>query len=112
MFRRAEFLKDSEEIWLTGDVVESKVNATDPEVKVNVNVNVATEKNDMLSRLDRFPNLNTMKAAVTICLRYKKNPKEKAIRKKDELMNRKPESKKVEQRLESGGVEKVSAISW
>jgi hypothetical protein len=53
-----------------------------------------------------------MKAAVTICLRYKNNLKEKAITKKDELMNRKPESEKVKQRFESEGVEKVSASSW
>ncbi|CAB4017127.1 Hypothetical predicted protein [Paramuricea clavata] len=77
-----EFLKDSEETWLMGDVVESKVDATDP------------------------------KAAVTICLSYKKNLKEKAITKKDELMTRKPESEKVEQRLENEGVERVSASSW
>lgn len=61
-----EFLKESEETWLTGDIVESKVDTTDPEVKVNVNVNVVTEKNDILSRLDRFSSLNKAKTAVAI----------------------------------------------
>ena len=31
-----EFLKDSEETWQTGDIIESKVDPADPEVKVNV----------------------------------------------------------------------------
>ena len=74
----------------------------DPEVKVNVNANVVTEKNDMLSRLDRFSSLNMAKAAVAICLRYKNNLREKAVTKKDESMNRKPESE---------GRERVSASS-
>ena len=65
-----EFLKDSEETWQTGDVIKSKVDPANPEVKVNVNANVVTEKNDMLSRLDRFSSLNTATAAVAICLRY------------------------------------------
>ena len=74
----------------------------DPEVKDNVNANVVTEKNDMLSRLDRFSSLNTAKAAVAICLRYKNNLRKKAVTKKDESMNRKPESE---------GRERVSASS-
>ena len=96
-----EFLKDSEETWQTGDI-KSKVDPADPGVKVNVNANVVTEKNDMLSRLDRFSSLNTAKAAVAICLRYKNNLREKAVAKKDELKNRKPESE---------GRERVSASS-
>ena len=56
-----ESLKDSEETWQTGDIIKSKVDPADPEVKVNVNANVVTEKNDMLSRLDRFSSLNTVK---------------------------------------------------
>ena len=93
-------MKDSEETWQTGDIIESKVDPADPEV--NVNANVVTEKNDMLSRLDRFSSLNTAKAAVAICLRYKNNLRQKAITKKDESMNRKPESE---------GRERVSASS-
>lgn len=96
-----EFLKDSEETWLMGDIVKSKVDTTDPEVKVNVNVNAVTEKKDILSRLHRFSRLNKAKAAVAICLRYKANLKEKAITKKDESMNRKPESERAEEVLAS-----------
>ena len=32
-----EFLKNSEETWQTGDIIKSKVDPADPEVKVNVN---------------------------------------------------------------------------
>ena len=97
-----EFLKDSEEPWQTREVVESKVDATDPEVKVNVNANVVTEKNDILSRLDRFSSLHTAKVAVAICLKYKKNLKEKTLTRKDEAING---------TLVKKGVERVSASS-
>ncbi len=95
-------MKDSEEPWQTREVVESKVDATDPEVKVNVNANVLTEKNDILSRLDRFSSLHTAKVAVAICLKYKKNLKEKTLTRKDEAING---------TLVSEGVERVSASS-
>ena len=91
-----EFLRASEETWQTEDIAGNKLDPADPEVKVNVNANVVTEKSDMIRRLDRFSSLNTAKAAVAICLRYKSNLKEKVVTNKNESTNRKPESKEVE----------------
>ena len=93
-----EFWKDSEETWQTGDIIKSKVDPADPEVKVNVNANMLTEKNDMLSRLGRFSSLNTAKAAVAICLRYKNNLREKAVTKKD-IESAKAKAEKGSQRV-------------
>ena len=72
-----EFLRKPEEEWPKQEDIKH-VDPDLPEVKkVNVNVNVAHEKADMVSRLKRFSSWQKAVKAVALCLRYKKTLRER-----------------------------------